>query len=604
MKLIYFWVKEYKGLKNFELNLDSNYEIEIKNIEKENPVVKIKRNKIPNIFGDNILGITALVGKNGSGKSSVLELLSIEVTLETKCVYIYSTSIEDEYLIETNFLDLDKVEGHYHCENEASKKYIYEYNQKNKKRVILNTRKENVRVIRYKPDMKRYNQNKSSTFQIPKYNVSLDINYLESFEIFQKKDNVLREYQSVFFKILLNKNLKQYSDLDYKALSLVKSLKEKEILEDVLSFPNKKETEYTKIEDTKKRFIDNYLTYNININFKEIVFEYLKISEKINSKEILKKLNLNPILKDQAFNDNGLEELKERLKGKNSEKEKEEILKETWLFLREIKTLKEDMLKEYYVETIEKNSKKIDEFLEKIKTLDNRFFADEDTLIFNFIDLYTEDEKNKLLDILEWKNGMPDEHSDNYETFERVSNFFYCSLEGFSDGERMYLGILSSIMEFIRREGTEGKQTSILLLDEIELYLHPEWMRRILSTYINYLNRIKNHEFQLIFATHSPFIVSDLPKENIILLEKGDEGSVSKKCEINTFGANIFDLYKETFFLNSTFGEFATRKILEILDMKEITKENEEIFSYIVNSTGEKLIRNELEAILKKKKRV
>ncbi|MGL5125924.1 MAG: AAA family ATPase [Fusobacteriaceae bacterium] len=596
MKLIYFWVGKYKGLKNFKLNLDSNYEIEIENIEKENPIVNIKKHKIPNIFGDSILGITALVGKNGSGKSNVLEFLSIEKNiLETKFVYIYSTDNEDEYLIETNFLDLDKIKGHTHYKSEVLKKYVYKYNCKNQTRVILDAGKENVRIIRYKPDLIKRNQNKSSISKIPKYNVSLDINYMESFKMFQKKENILKEYQNVFLKILLKENVRQY-DLNYKNLNLLESLEVKEILKKV----TKKETEYIKVEGNKNRFIDNYLVYNININFKEIVSEYLKIS----SEEVLKELSLNPISKDEAFNENGLEALRKILKSENYENEKEEILKKTWSFLEKIKCLKGDMSEEYYIKTIKNNSEKIDEFLRKIEKLDERFFDDENTLIFNFINDYTKDEEDQILDILKFESELPDVHSENYEMLERVSNLFYNRLEGLSDGERMYISILSSIVEFVTLEGAVEKQNLILLLDEVELYLHPEWMRRILSTYINYLSRMKDYKFQLIFATHNPFIISDLPKENVILLEKGDEGSVSKKCEINTFGANIFDLYKETFFLNSTFGEFATIKISEILDMKEITKEDEEIINYILNSIGEKLIKNELEAILKKKKRV
>ncbi|MGL5367012.1 MAG: AAA family ATPase, partial [Cetobacterium somerae] len=362
----------------------------------------------------------------------------------------------------------------------------------------------------------------------------------------------------------------------------------------------KKECNNINITNNKERFIDNYLTYNININFKEIIDEYLIISEKNNAKDILKSIELSPILISDISNPEKLKELKDKLINQNSNEKKEEILEKTWSFLKNIKYLKNDMLNKYYENIVNQNFEKIKEFLKFIQNLDDQFFIDENTISFNFTQSYSENQQNKILNILKWINKLPDQNSENYEMLERITNFFYSTLEGLSDGEKMYVNIFSSIRKLI----SEEILSSIVLLDEVELYLHPEWMRRILNMYIKHLSKIKNHKFQLIFATHSPFIISDLPKECVILLEKGVLGTESKKCEIKTFGANIFDLYSETFFLSSTFGEFATKKIVEILNMEEITKENEEVIDYIVDSVGEKLIRSQLKKLLENKKRI
>ncbi|MGL5962858.1 MAG: AAA family ATPase, partial [Fusobacteriaceae bacterium] len=525
MKLIYFWLEKYKCLNNFELNLDSNYEVKITDIEKEDSEIEVKIKKIPNIFGKSILGVTALVGKNGTGKSSILEVLSMDKNgMETKFVYIYSTDIENEYIVETNFLHLNQFEGYKTYGNEIFKRYIYTYNCNNNKKVFLDNLKERVKVIRYKSGMKKNFQNKESFLKIPKYNLAHEINYIEIFKSFQKKEDIIREFENVSFKIKLNENLQKfqkYNDLDVKNLKLINSLKN-----------NQK----TDIIGNKNMFIENYLIYNINTNFKEIVYEWLKISKKNDSKELLKKIELNPILKIDDFNSSEIEELKLKLKNKksdNKEKTLKNILKSTWDFLKKIKCLKNDMLKEYEAYVIDENIQKISEFLKIIEKLNKNFFENMDTISIDFTKKYSKSENNKILILLKFKNELPDINDDKFEMQERVSDLFCSDLQGLSDGQIIYASIFSSIMELISLDKFKTEKNSleeclIILLDEVELYLHPEWMRKVLYLYINYLSKMKNNKFQLIFATHSPFIISDLPKENVILLEKGDAGTVSK----------------------------------------------------------------------------
>ena len=72
MELVYLWVEKYKNIKEQGFNFSPKFECEYKDgalkIEK-------KENSLDNFFGDNI-NITAIVGENGSGKSSILELIS------------------------------------------------------------------------------------------------------------------------------------------------------------------------------------------------------------------------------------------------------------------------------------------------------------------------------------------------------------------------------------------------------------------------------------------------------------------------------------------------------------------------------------------------
>jgi predicted ATP-binding protein involved in virulence len=141
-----------------------------------------------------------------------------------------------------------------------------------------------------------------------------------------------------------------------------------------------------------------------------------------------------------------------------------------------------------------------------------------------------------------------------------------------------------------------SKDSSIILcIDEGELTLHPNWQKK----YINYLlyfikNNTENPNFHLICTSHSPFILSDLPKENIIFLDKykkedeevksgiqkiGNCKNISDKIDIvQTFGANIHTLLSHGFFMeNGLMSEFAKEKIEAIKKFYELVKKCEKV---------------------------
>ena len=70
---------------------------------------------------------------------------------------------------------------------------------------------------------------------------------------------------------------------------------------------------------------------------------------------------------------------------------------------------------------------------------------------------------------------------------------------------------------------------------------------------------------QIIFGSHSPMLLSDIPKDNVVFL--GDKEKVVEMRSIyNTFGANIFDLIRLPFFLKQgPVGEFASMKVNALL---------------------------------------
>ena len=79
-----------------------------------------------------------------------------------------------------------------------------------------------------------------------------------------------------------------------------------------------------------------------------------------------------------------------------------------------------------------------------------------------------------------------------------------------------------------------------IILEEIEQYYHPEYQRVLVANLINYLNKLnidKNFQIDILLVTHSPFVLSDVPMENILFLEKGKTVSKEVKKElVETFG--------------------------------------------------------------------
>ena len=67
------------------------------------------------------------------------------------------------------------------------------------------------------------------------------------------------------------------------------------------------------------------------------------------------------------------------------------------------------------------------------------------------------------------------------------------------------------------------------------------------------LENIKSIHVQIV--THSPYVLSDIPRTNVLALKKDEEKPVAG---LRTFGANIHDMLKDSFFLQGgSIGYFA-----------------------------------------------
>jgi predicted ATP-binding protein involved in virulence len=87
-------------------------------------------------------------------------------------------------------------------------------------------------------------------------------------------------------------------------------------------------------------------------------------------------------------------------------------------------------------------------------------------------------------------------------------------INGLSSGEKqLFLRALS--LKFLE------VNNSIILIDELEISLHPSWQQKIIKGYENI-----GENNQLIIAIHSPHIVSDIKAEQLRILRKDLNGVV------------------------------------------------------------------------------
>ncbi|NOZ47303.1 MAG: AAA family ATPase [Chlorobi bacterium] len=170
-----------------------------------------------------------------------------------------------------------------------------------------------------------------------------------------------------------------------------------------------------------------------------------------------------------------------------------------------------------------------------------------------------------------------------------------------SSGERQMIYSASSILYHIRNiNSIKGNRRRIkyrelnIILDEIELYFHPEFQRKYIDYLIKSVNGLNLKEIEsvnIIMSTHSPFILSDIPESNVLFLSEGK----SQKGISETFGANIHTLYKNNFFLEGMpIGEFAKNKIKRLFEKTRLIKGQDLELYNEIRLVGEQLLRTQL----------
>jgi hypothetical protein len=159
-----------------------------------------------------------------------------------------------------------------------------------------------------------------------------------------------------------------------------------------------------------------------------------------------------------------------------------------------------------------------------------------------------------------------------------------------SQGEIAFLKICSRIYDARNRRqkqideeglGTARPRQTLLLLDEVDLALHPEWQRQFLKSLLPLMDSsMAGETVQLLISTHSPLLLSDFPHPWCTRLVTDDgEIPVSHSSDIEkpTFGGNLYDLLADDFFLKGSMGEFAASVLRQELHRERTQKVEDDV---------------------------
>lgn len=214
---------------------------------------------------------------------------------------------------------------------------------------------------------------------------------------------------------------------------------------------------------------------------------------------------------------------------------------------------------------------------------------------------------------------IEDFNIDDYRKFVKdgINPFSFIFNPPISSGQKAKEIINARINDSIKKINQKNPNENILiLLDEADLKLHLEWQRKFVCDLIKFLNSYPNNKFFILYATHSPMILSDITNDRVVFLKKRDDNANFSEDKQDftksTFGANIYDIYSDSFFVNNFMGEFAQNKINEVIkiidEYKEKKEKNPDEFMpnekaldnlKVVKSIGEPLLRNKLEDEIK-----
>ncbi len=177
-----------------------------------------------------------------------------------------------------------------------------------------------------------------------------------------------------------------------------------------------------------------------------------------------------------------------------------------------------------------------------------------------------------------------------------VKKDFELDFEQLSSGERSLLALVADIARRISIANPESKSpltegTGIVLIDEIDLHLHPRWQRKVIGRLTETFPKL-----QFIVTTHSPLILGSVRSENIRLLDDGQVFSVPE-----TMGQSVGVIIKQIMGVEESLFEEEISRIFRLLARNKFEEARIEIDAIEKKSPADIPSLREAKAVLKRK---
>lgn len=549
LKICYLWVRKFRNLNDSGINFSSTDKFSF-----DLPSHKISTKKISplpnNFFGKGITEVTGIIGMNGSGKSNILELVC-------KVLKRGNTTLSEEFLIivetENGLVCYHNFLVNPQSINCTINFKLYE-SSIDPLKVVYFSNVYDQRITNFDKEVSDISSNK----RFSKPNIHLHGKNKSDFEY---QLNFIRSnlYKEIGVpspeRILITSNVwnKRFTS-NQKLL----------IFGDYLEHYNRFESDLRKrLRGIKEK----------NRLFYLIVFAFFKETAS-NLRIINFKKGHNPSTILRSF-----------FSTIQDHRSTEDLVNEIILWLLKLRPI---------IQVLQSISRKnpVVKLLNLLNIIDElRFVLFEIDTTFE-----TEGRRSKLTELYSFNF-----HENQFDQILKIllilekNTYFRVDWLGISSGHKAYLNLFSLIFAEVKRT---KKPNLILCIDEGDLYLHPQWQLEFFSNLTLVLPKIYSGNIQLILTSHSPFLLSDIPKQCLTILDTSIEGGTINGEELlkETFAANIYDLYEAPFFLgNQKKSVFSTKKIKEIITLVENKNSTDDEIDKLISLIGDDVIRFHLE---------
>jgi restriction system-associated AAA family ATPase len=149
-----------------------------------------------------------------------------------------------------------------------------------------------------------------------------------------------------------------------------------------------------------------------------------------------------------------------------------------------------------------------------------------------------------------------------------------------SDGEYQFLHTIGLALLY-------KNTSSLFLLDEPETHFNPAWRAKYIST-LKKCFKSDNISPEVLITSHSPFIVSDSKEENVLVFERDKQNKVTcKRPDFNTFGASINKITIKVFEKSETIGDMAKAKLEEFKQRIENEDNIDKLIDEVEHTLGD-----------------